>query len=243
LRGRFTYRGVAGTGGADWADNPGGTGWKDADNLFGPLFCLQYLTANRGIQLVLNGDSLVTTPTNDNYSTPLLRAAWDLSTPALPIEVANMAWSATSWAVYGNLLLKNMAALHPSVIAYQPLSRNDGPGAATLQLLLARALAVAEQARDQFGATMMFNSAGCEPSWDGNVMAIAGFVDLRARLQAIARASGVPLIDGPAVLGQPNAPWNYRPGVSDDNTHPNFAGAELVVPLARAALTQAIKGA
>jgi hypothetical protein len=196
------------------------------------------LTANPGVQVVLNGDSLSESPTNDQYSTPLHRAAWDLSTPDLPIEVASTAWGGANWNTYGNLLRTNMAALHPSVIAYQPLSRNDGAGAATLQLLLARVLSVAEDARAILGTGLIFNSAGCEPSWSGNPQAIAGFVDLRSRLQAIAKFSGVPLIDGPSVLGQPDEPWNYLPGLSDDNTHANFAGAELVVPLARQALSQ-----
>jgi hypothetical protein len=64
---------------------------------------------------------------------------------------------------------------------------------------------------------------------------------MRARLKALA-ATGVPVIDGPAVLGPEEAPWNYLPGLSDDNTHINFAGAERVAPLARAALTEVISG-
>jgi hypothetical protein len=240
LRGRYSYRGVAWDGGRDWADNPGGTGWKEAGNAFGPLFCLQYLTANPGIQVVLSGDSLVSGPTNDVYSTSVHRAAWDLSTPARPIEVANLAWWGGSWSVYGNLLLKNAAALRPSVVAYQPLSRNDGHGVEKLHLLLARSLMLADQMQILYGAKAIYNSAGCEPSWDGDAKAIEGFVDLRARLADIAEASGVPVIDGPSVLGPADAPWNYLPGLSNDNVHLNFAGAERVVPLARHALSQVI---
>jgi hypothetical protein len=65
-------------------------------------------------------------------------------------------------------------------------------------------------------------------------------MDMRARLADIAWESDVPVIDGPAVLGPREAPWNYLPGLSDDNTHPNFAGAERVVPLAHVALSQVI---
>jgi hypothetical protein len=242
LRQRFTYRAVAWAGGNDWTDNPRGVGWKDAGNLFGPLFCLQYLTANPGIQVVLSGDSLATSPTNDQFSTPLHRAAWDLSSPTLPIEVANLAWGGTSWSVYGVLLQNNIAALNPSIVAYQPLSRNDGPGSARLHLLLARSLLMAERIKELCGATAIYNSAGCEPSWNGNDDAAIGFVDLRSRLRELSEISGAPLIDGPAVLGDPVAPWNYLPGLSDDNTHPNYAGAEKVVPLAHAALSKLING-
>jgi hypothetical protein len=243
LRQRFTYRAVAWAGGIDWSDNPQAVGWKDAGNSFGPLFCLQYLTANPGIQVVLSGDSLATSPTNDQYSTPLHRAAWDMSSAALPIEVANLAWGGTGWSVYGTLLRDNIAALNPSIVAFQPLSRNDGPGSAKLHLLLARSLLMAEQIKGLCGATALYNSAGCEPSWNGNDNATAAFADLRLRLHALSNVSGAPLIDGPAVLGDPVAPWNYLPGLSDDNTHPNFAGVEKVVPLAHAALSKLINGA
>lgn len=230
-RGRKIYTGVAWTGSADFADNPSGTGWKMTT--VHPLFSIQYLTANPGVQVLLNGDSLSASPTNDGYSSPLMRAAYDLSTLQVPVEVASMAWGGTASPVYEVMLRNNVAAIRPSVVAYQPLSRNDGSSAATMQTLLAKAIANADTFRQAYGTAAILNSAGCQPSFRGNATAIAAFQDMRTRMASIAAASGIPLIDAPSVIGRPTEPWMYIDGLSDDNTHPNYQGVELVVPQAR----------
>lgn len=233
-RGRYFWSGCAQISGVDYADSPGETlfkPWRIA-----PLFAIQYLTTSMGIQGVLNGESLTASPADDGFSTPLHRAAWDLSTPDLPVEIASMAWGGTGSACYEVMLRNNMAALRGSFVAYQPMSRNDWFTTAGLQLLLAKSLANADAFRASYGSAALWNIAGCIPTADGDVRQSHAFSDMRARLQALARSSGVPLIDAPAVIGLPDLPWLYRDGMSDDGVHPNFAAAEAVVPLARAAL-------
>ncbi len=237
-RGRHFWLGHASSGGVDCADNPAAVTFRSLP--IGPLFAIQYLTSSPGIQGVLSGESLTAAPTNDRFSTPLHRAAWDLSTPDLPIEIASMAWGAAGHAGYEVMLRNNMAALRGSFVAYQPISRNDGFVAAALHLLLAKALANVDAFRASYGTTALWNIAGIIPSADGNAGQIHAFTDMRSRLQALARSSGMPLIDAPAVIGQPEAPWLYRSGMTDDDTHPNFAAAEAIVPMARAALQQVI---
>jgi hypothetical protein len=237
-RGRHFWVGRASTANADYADNPNGTTFRPW--VIAPLFAIQYLTPSPGIQGVLNGDSLTGAPTNDRFSTPLHRAAWDLSTPDLPIEIASMAWGSTGHVGYEVTLRNNMAALRGSFVSYQTISRNDAFVAAGLQLLLAKALANADAFRACYGSAAMWNIAGCIPSADGNPSQIHAFTDMRSRLQALARSSGMPLIDAPSMIGQADFPWRYRPGMSDDESHPNFAAVETVVPMAKAALRQLI---
>jgi hypothetical protein len=235
-RSRHFWAGHASATGADYADNPTGTTFRARQ--IAPLFAIQYLTPGLGIQGVLNGDSLTSTPTNDWFTTPLHRAAWDLSTPDLPIEIASMAWGSTGFAGYEVMLRNNMPALRGSFVSYQPISRNDTFTTAGLQLLLAKALGNVDAFRASYGTSAMWNIAGCIPSADGNTRQTDAFTDMRCRLQALARLSGMPLIDAPAVIGQTERSWLYRAGMSDDNTHPNFAAAETVVPLANAVLRQ-----
>lgn len=237
-RGRYFWTGHASITGADYADNPTGTTFRS--RVIAPLFAIQYLTTGMGIQGVLNGDSLTSTPTNDWFSTPLHRAGWDLSTPDLPIEMASMAWGSTGSGGYEVMLRNNMSALRGSFVSYQPISRNDTFTAAGLQLLLAKALANVDAFRANYGSAAMWNIAGCVPSADGNARQVQAFTDMRSRLQALARSSAMPLIDAPAAIGRTDMPWLYCDGMSDDNTHTNFAAAEAVVPMAKAALCQLI---
>ena len=237
-RGRYFWTGHASTASVDFADHPTGTPFRPRP--IAPLFALQYLTASLGIQGVLNGNSLSSTPTNDWFSTPLHRAAWDLSTPDLPIEVANLAWGSTGADGYEVVLRNNMPALRGSFVSYQPISRNDTFTASGLHLLLAKALANVDAFRAGYGSAAIWNIAGCIPSADGNVRQVHAFTDMRSRLQALARSSGMPLIDAPAAIGQADMPWLYRDGMSDDDTHTNFAAAEAVVPMATAALREVI---
>jgi hypothetical protein len=138
------------------------------------------------------------------------------------------------------MLRNNMSALRGSFVSYQPISRNDTFTAAGLQLLLAKALANVDAFRANYGSAAMWNIAGCVPSADGNARQVQAFTDMRSRLQALARSSAMPLIDAPAAIGRTDMPWLYCDGMSDDNTHTNFAAAEAVVPMAKAALCQLI---
>ncbi len=237
LRGRHIYR-FASWFGYDESDHPNSSGWKEWGNLFGPLVCIQYMSETPGIQVVLSGDSLSAAPTDDYYSTPLHRASWDISSPKLPIEVASFAWGGAPSSVYYPFLTLNAAAIRPSLVAYQPLSRNDGRSVAILDSLLSKAITLSGELSHRYGAKACFNISGCIPSFDGDSAAIAAFNASRNAQSLLAVSSGAPLIDGPLAVGDVSggAPWRYVAGVSDDNTHINYAGAEAITPLARAAL-------
>jgi hypothetical protein len=245
-RGKWMAGGLrASTSDIDFADNPIDTAWEGwGDPPFGPWFILQYLTVIPSIQIVLTGDSLAAAPQSDGVSNPVWRAAADLSSERLPIEVLNLAVGGATWKVYNPLLSLNAAAIQPSIVIPQVISRNGMGGAADMQQLLAMASLNAQACSAVYGSKVIWSIPGCEPSWDGNQAFSHGFSEMRDRLLDASTISGVPVIDAPAVIGDlaGNAPWNYltSAAVSDDNTHPNEIGQEMVTPLAKTALKTVI---
>jgi hypothetical protein len=136
------------------------------------------------------------------------------------------------------VLRRNAKALKPSIFAPQLISRNDGSTSLAMNVLRRRNFEnfdflVGSGAPD---CRFLWNSAGCEPSFDGNDEATAAFVALRDQANSEAAAGGAPVIDGPEVVGNPTSPWDYAAGLSDDNTHPNDQGAAVITPLAIGAL-------
>ena len=210
-RNRPYFLAVSTTDRADFADRPAETKFRATG--YNPVLAVQYLSRGPGATIITVGDSLVTTPSNDGFSNAIARAAMDLSTPAFPIEVANLAWGGTAWRVYGTTLLDNIAAIEPSIVAYQPLSRNDGSTPAAMQGLLSRSRGVADLARTRFGAGAIWFSPGCEPSFDGSaanaLTAQAALSDMRTRLARSSAEEHIPLIDGPGIIGRAEMPWLY----------------------------------
>jgi hypothetical protein len=238
--GRHFWTGMASRNGADYAHHPHDVSFKSWRCV--PVFAVQYVSAVPGIQLAATGDSLSTAPTNDNFSTPLLRASWELSTEGFPIEYCNFAQAGGQIASWQAITTRNLEAVRPSILAQQPHSRNDGLTAEKQQLDLAAAALLADSAYVKYGTRLIYNMAGVEPSRDGDPIAEAGFVDIRNRVLEIGRISDVPVIDAAGAIGDvaSGKPWRYLPGFSDDDTHPNYAGVEALVPQARAALLKAM---
>ncbi len=231
--------------GTDWTDNlAGANGWQyPGPTYWTPLFAVQYLTTSPGIQVVSSGDSLAASPQSDGFSTAGWRACADLSTPAMPYAYASLAWGGVGYGVYEPHLMMNAPAIEPSILLKQVISRNGVAGAKDMEMLLGLALSDADQLARSYGTRTIFWTPGGEPSWDGNPDYIDGFVCMRDRLAALAKTGTAPLVDGPSALAPPSAPWNYLPGMSDDDTHPNDAASEAVVPLVKAAYAQVVSRA
>jgi len=232
-RGRYVCSGWAWTGGQDYTHDmtAGGSSGGWTSSFQNPIWGLQYVTDRPGIQIAMTGDSLSCSPTNDTYSNALLRASWDLSTSTMPIEVVNLAWP-TSRRIYTPVLMNAAPIIRPSVVSVQPLSRNDGYHKPQIYNLIGNGMYVASALNSCYGTVPLLFSPGAEPSFHGDPRAEDAYVETRARLASC----GLPLIDAPSVLCDTAAPWNYLPGYSDDDCHPNSAAAEATVPLARDAL-------
>jgi hypothetical protein len=142
------------------------------------------------------------------------------------------------------LLLRNAAALTPSIFVPQLISRNDGSSSTEMMTLISKHLRnhdylVQNGAPD---CSLIWNSAGCEPSFDGNRDAMAGFVSIRDQTNEAAANGGPPVIDAPAVVGDtPSAPWRYRAGMANPGEqHTNYAGAAAITPLAVSSLQKVL---
>ena len=238
-RGRQWYSGQA------WHDNKGdytrkptAAGWKTLDQA-NPIVAVEFTYATPGVQIVTIGDSLNSATGLDGYSSHLWRAAMDLSTPALPIHVACLAYANEGSATSCEMLRMNLDDINPGILAMQVITRNDGSNDRGMRQAIARQLAMAEECKARFGTALLATAPGCEPSYEGDPGATAAFVAIRNEWRASAAAGGIPFIDGPSVIGDTAAAWNYvaNPSVTTDGTHPNSAGIELTVPLARTALS------
>lgn len=244
-RNRFAGCGYSWNVGSDYSQDvtAGGGGWNGST--ITPFLGIQYDTEYPGLQISMAGDSGSVAPTTDNYSQPIRRAAWDLSTSTLPVEVANFGWGGVARSAYSGVLTANAGLVRPSALLYQPLSRNDGFDAqGGLTFLLANGLNVGDAVAQLYGTRLVWNTPICEPSYDNSSSAQAAFTTLLDALRTASAATGIPHIDRPSVLGQPLAQWDYitSPAVSDDNTHFNSIGAELEVPMCRAALRAMLPG-
>ena len=250
-RGRKFYFAQATNTGVDYAQNITGTLWKtfSGGSSPNPLYGVQYLSANPGIQIAVNGDSISASPTNDAISSPLYRASLDLSTPSLPVELATFAFGGQSSLIYDPTLKSFLPSIAPSIVCFQPITRNDpgGMSAPQQQAILAKILLQTNAAKVVYGALSMFNQAGLEPfigalTGAAQTAAIAGFNDILARIRDLSATNSIPFIDAAAVIGDSSnsLPWNYKVGLSDDNTHANWAGAETLTPSAVVALRQLI---
>ena len=222
----------------DHARNPTGTGWKIL-NQANPIVAVEFTYATPGVQIVTLGDSLNSATGLDGYSSHLWRAAMDLSTPALPIHVASLAYASQGSATYCGMLTMNLDAINPGILAVQAITRNDGSNNKGMRQAIARQLEVAEMCKARFGTALLATAPGCQPDYDADPGATAAFVTIRNEWLAGAAAGGIPFIDGPSVIGDTAAAWRYiaNPIVTTDGTHPNSAGIELTVPLARKALS------
>ncbi|HEY1440779.1 MAG TPA: hypothetical protein VGF65_08060, partial [Mycobacterium sp.] len=134
LGNRFVFSAHAwSNAGTDWTDNPGGVGFLNTQTVV-PALVVQYLTDAPGWNVLQIGDSISASAGSntagftgaDTYSTPVMRACKLLSTPLAPCEWASMAWGGTASAVYLEASRKNAAAMLPSAVVGQPVSRNDG---------------------------------------------------------------------------------------------------------------------
>ncbi len=235
-RGRPIFTARAENWANDHADSPEQTGWSLYPSA--PLFCVQYLSRTPGIQVAQTGDSLSVGPYG--FSNALIRSTYDLSTPLLPIEIANFAWGGVGSNHYMAFTEMNAAAIRPSIFVPQPISRNDGDGMEPLRKLLMDNILLAERLAKKFGSKLLINGGGQEPGWHGNREAILGYTVMRDFLNSLPGLYGIPVFDCAAALGKPEAPWLFIDNVSDDSTHANTTGEELLVPLVRSALQKTI---
>jgi hypothetical protein len=218
LGNRYIFMGHAwNNGGADYADNPSGSGFTATP--IAPLIELSYLTDTKGWNILQVGDSISTSPPDDSFSTPIYRACKLLSTPQAPCEWSSVAWGGTASPIYDESLRNNIQILQPSAIVGQPISRNDGATLAAYQMLMAKFLSYTATADARLGLYGLFPFT---TTADSSAQVQADDATMRARLLAISKTCQpntggqtcpmIPVLDGAKYLSREvlggNA-WDY----------------------------------
>jgi hypothetical protein len=154
-------------GGADYADNPTGSGWTyNATTL--PAFAMQYISDAPGKEVAQVGDSLSAAPPGDSLNNPIHYTCKLYSTPQAPCEYFNYSWGGTTTSYYDEELRLNVNAIPMSALVGQPISRNDGITATNFQMILAKLFSYAQKAHARFGVYGAFpftNSLDGVPSF------------------------------------------------------------------------------
>jgi hypothetical protein len=222
----------------DFTDCPGDTTWSFFP--FTPFYAIEYVSQPPGIQLMQTGDSL-----SVGYwlhSSATLRAAQDLSTPDLPIELCNFAFGGGGRRVYLPMVEINAAAWPPSVLLVQPVSRNDGNGFVAMQENMLGNLKLCADIADRYGSKIVMHNRNQQPEFAAIPEALEGYLALCSYLAEMP-ASGVAVIDCAEAVGEPGQPWFYRAGMSDDGLHLSHAAHEQLAAFCRPVLAKAITGA
>lgn len=181
---RFIYTGRPWNNNGNWADVPQTTGWTSYDNQ-SPLAVIQYLADAAGHNVLQVGDSISTAPGNDGLSTPIWRACMAISTPQAPCQWSSLAWGGTASAVYLEAFRRNAAALAPSAVVAQPISRNDGATIAGYQMLLSKIESYVTTLNKSYPVRLGFYGAfPFTTTLDGNSTAQADVTTIRADLLA-----------------------------------------------------------
>ena len=221
----------------DFTDCPGETTWSYFP--FTPFYSIEYVSRRAGIQLMQTGDSL--SVGHWSHSNAALRAAQDLSTPELPVELCNVAFGGGGRRVYLAMVEINSRAWPPSVLIVQPISRNDGVGLVPMQENMRANLRLCAEVAARHGSKVIMHNGNQQPGFAESPEALEAYLALCRFLEAMP-AAGVSVIDCARALGEPARPWLYRPGMSDDGMHLSSAGHEQLAAFCRPVLNNAISG-
>lgn len=207
---------------------------------------IQYVSQARGHQLMLCGDSIVEGLGGDvrDYGA-IQRAAYELSTPARPIEYWNAGLHAQAPAVYSRMVDDHVDRVRPTVLFYAPWSVNDvAAGGITTAALrrakgaLARVMATL-QGKGQRPLVAILEALPCNTDY----RAVGAADSIRRDFNAnyLPSLSGVVLMSGyaAAITGARDASGQdqIRDGATTDKVHPNDVGYILLKAIPKAFLT------
>lgn len=202
----------------------------------GPLWAVQFLTRNPGVQITIGGDShMMGLGTTANMASFALRAAVVLSTQAVPVMLANAGWTGAGSDQFLPLQLDAIAATQPSICLIQTWTAADQRTPQGMARTLGRALAVAQRcgtlgARAVFVTPFPRDAATLTgpvlTAWQALYGEVTGMNSAATRVLDLTR------VLGDFRGGRPTGA--FRPGFSDDSIHPNDAGTTAAVPATEA---------
>lgn len=215
----------------DFVTDPGRPAPPGARTLFTPLFVVQYRSATAGVPIVIGGDSQIS-----HWFTFAQLAAMRLSTPALPITVWDTGWGGVSSRTFWPILETAIEAAQPSVTVIQGWTANDGGKLEIWERYLEEVRRSVEHTRRLGGVPIVFT--GMPRRLSGSPAQAANWERFNAALGR--RLPGALIFDVDPVAEDPAHPGDWRPQLSKDGFHPNFAGdlalADAFAPMLRSLL-------
>jgi hypothetical protein len=179
---------------------------------YAPLFVVQYKASTPGIQIVIGGDSHLS-----SWVTFARLAALSLSTPEMPVSVWNTAWAGKGSNTFWPALDDAIETGRPSLSLIQGWTANDGMHAPADEAYLIR---VEESARRTLAI------GGVPIILKGLPRDIFGTEELKS-WQFINRkldnlVPGSLVFDANPYIEDKSTPGNWQSGFSDDRIHPNL---------------------
>ena len=184
LNGKYIFAGSAHDAG-DYAATPASDPFLDA-NYFHPIMAVQYMTDAGGWEIAGTGDSLFTSPPDDDISSGPFRACALISTLLAPCEFVNFGWGGHNWSVYGEAMRNNVFTFSPSALIFEATSRNETGGytAANFAAMFSRQYALATTLKARIGYYDGFPGGN---TIDGLPNSIAAWRGVRSRLAVISK--------------------------------------------------------
>jgi hypothetical protein len=192
--------------------------------MYAPLFVVQYRASTPGIQIVVGGDSHLT-------SWPMFAqlAALSLSTPKSPVSVWNSAWAGKGSNTFWPALDDAIDAGRPSLSLIQGWTANDGMNALADEAYLRRVKESAKRTLASGGIPIILK--GMPRSLFGNAE-LESWQSINRKLDGLVAGSIV--FDPNPYIEDKRMPGNWQSEFSDDQIHPNLrANQVLRVPFER----------
>jgi len=191
------------------------------------IHALEFISNKRVVKVLCGGDSITqgqsgSTGTFDNFYGYAEYSQERFNALDFPVNMLNAGIAAGSPDISEPFMLRAIAAHKPAIVLYCPTS----PGiytASTLEIHFRRAMSVAKAALEN-GALPVFTwlAPNNGPTYAQDLYRI----ELRRRLIQ----SGIDLLDMTQDIQRPTEPVSFISGTTDDGTHPNAAGYQLMAP-------------
>ncbi len=182
---------------------------------FSPIFVIQYRALSPGIQIVMGGDSHLS-----SWKTFAQLAAIDLSTPREPISVWNTAWGGKTPDTFWPSLDEAIDDARPSITLIQGWSAN-GKKPDRDQVYLTRVQETAQRTMAQGGIPVILKGL---PRKLFGKKELANWQQINIQLDTLVPAALV--FDPDPYVEDPQRPGDWLPEFSRDGIHPNVQGNE-----------------
>jgi len=176
-----------------------------------PLFVIQYRSINPGFQIVVGGDSHLS-----SWFTFSGVAAFRMSQPSLPVSMWNVAWGGQPSNTFWPTLDEAIDAGAPSIVLIEGWTANDGMRPERDEAYLARVQETASRTMRQGGIPIILKGL---PRTLYAKPEVGSWLHVNRQLDDL--VPGAVVFDPDPIVQDPDRPGDWRPGFSNDTIHPN----------------------